>query len=74
MKVKTKCVLNTVKGGEHVMIKYKMSPFDLVMDRLMAYPKKAKYIQIDRNVLEDLLKEHEQIELENEEMCDELDN
>lgn len=49
-------------------------PFDLAMDRLMAYPKRAKYIQLEKSVLEELLKEYEQIETENFEMREELDD
>jgi len=50
------------------MTQHDASPLDLVMDRLMAFPNHAKHIQVERGVLEDLLREFEEIELENEEL------
>ena len=44
-----------------------VDPLDLVNEKLQYYPKKAKYIQIERTVLENLLNEYEltKEELEN---------
>jgi len=51
---------------------YEISPFELALDRLNAYPKRATTIQIERRIFENLLNEYEEIEAENIELREEL--
>lgn len=61
----TKYTLFIIKGGELDVRSFVYThPYDLLRDRLMAFPKKAKYIQLERVVLEEILKEYEQLESE----------
>jgi len=40
------------------------NPYELITERLINYPKKAKYIQLERSLLEDFLREYEEMEAE----------
>lgn len=42
--------------------------YDLITEKLLAYPAEAKYIQIEKNILEDFIHEYEALEDEMEEL------